>query len=130
MFVAKAQMKLGPFQVQTKESKFEITGRRKSWLGSSVSDITPELRERLDGYKGAGLYVSYVYSQGSAKEADLRSGDIIVGVNGKRAPTATDFRRTITAAEIGMAVPIVFVRGDKRHKATLTIGTREQAQSR
>lgn len=130
MFVAKAQMKLGPFQVQSKESKFEITGRRKGWLGLSVSDIDAELRERLDGYEGAGLYVSYVYSQGPAKEADLRSGDIIVEVNGKRAPTATDFSRSITAAEIGTRVSIVFVREGERHKATLAIGTRDRAQSR
>jgi len=123
-------MKLGPFQVQSKESKFEITGRRKGWLGLGVSDIDAELSERLGGYEGVGLYVWYVSDGGPAKDADLRSGDIIVEANGKHIPKATDFTRSIVAAEIGARMPIVFVREGERREATLTIGKRDQTQSR
>jgi len=80
-------------------------------LGVEVRDLTTELRKRT-GYPGQGVYVVNVDPQGVAARAGIRTGDVIVMVNGAFTPSRTDLTRSIKAAKVSSDLALkVFSRG-------------------
>lgn len=83
------------------------------------------MEEQFAGVEGAGLYLYHLYDKGAAKDAGLQRGDVIVELNGKPVPAASDFNKAIAAMEIGGKAGIAFVREGERKMATLVVGTRD-----
>jgi len=80
-------------------------------LGVEVRDLTSELRKRA-GYPGQGVYVVDVDPQGLAARAGVRTGDVVVMVNGAFTPSRADLTRSIKAAKVSSDLALkVFSRG-------------------
>lgn len=54
---------------------------RSAWIGVSVQDITPGIAQHFDYHSADGVLISHVIPQGSAEQADLQQGDIIIAIN-------------------------------------------------
>jgi S1-C subfamily serine protease len=78
---------------------------RRAWLGVAGAQQTlpPELARRLG--RRAGLQVAQVIP-GSPAAAGLRVGDVVVAVDGKPIPSATDLQRLMVEDAIGKPVEI------------------------
>jgi S1-C subfamily serine protease len=78
---------------------------RRAWLGVAGAHQTlpPELARRLG--RRAGLQVAQVIP-GSPAAAGLRVGDVVVAVDGKPIPSATDLQRLMVEDAIGKPVEI------------------------
>jgi serine protease Do len=94
------------------------------YLGVSVGQLTPAIRQMSDVQVDDGALVLGVDPGAPAAMAGIRPGDVIVALAGKPIRTVEDLLGTLRQSEPGQQQPIVFVRGSERQEATVTIGSR------
>src|SRR5204863_4895709 len=68
---------------------FDFPGKG-AFIGVSVVDLTPELREFFGASKDSGVLVSSVADHGPAAKAGVRVGDVITSVDGKAVASLRD----------------------------------------
>jgi Do/DeqQ family serine protease len=92
---------------------------KRPWLGAKLQEVTPEIAESMGLKRPSGVLVANVASGGPAARAGIRTGDLIVSIDGTLVddPNAFDYRFATKAlggtAQIGLvrqgkevAVPI------------------------
>ena len=98
------------------------------WMGVSVLR-TSEYRERMRA-KGIardrkqpvmGVYVDNVFDPSPATRADVRVGDILVNVNGRRLSTVFDFQRSLYLGGIGNTITFELYRDGETLTRAVTI---------
>jgi serine protease Do len=70
-------------------------------LGMTVTNINPELQQRLGIEISRGVVIKDLSRGSPAARAGLRVGDGVLSLNGKRATTARDFARAVRALKAG-----------------------------
>jgi len=101
---------------------------KRGQLGIQAQDLTPELAQAfgVEGERGA-LVVS-VQADSAAAKAGVRSGDVIVAVNGRRVDDATDVRNLVGLLRVGERITMQLLRGGRAQTVTAEIA--EQAITR
>jgi len=97
----------------------------RGWLGVSIQDITPALRETLglaDTVKGA--LVGEVMSDTPAGEAGIEVGDVVVGMDGRAVSDANDLRNRVATVRPGKNVRLELLRDGDALTVTVTVGER------
>jgi membrane-associated protease RseP (regulator of RpoE activity) len=89
----------------------ELLGGKRAYLGVSLTDISPELREHFGATKENGVLVESVADGSPADKAGLKVGDVIVSVEGKDVRWSGDVRRALRDKKDGDPVRIEVVRG-------------------
>lgn len=103
----------------------ELLAARRGFLGVSLTNLTPELREHLGASKTAGAIVGSVEEGSPADKAGLRVGDIIVAVDGKDVDSAMDLRRALADKKDGDTTRIDIIRNRARQTVVATVVERE-----
>lgn len=94
--------------VPTRNSKDDKNNNRQAWMGIEVSEVTPELSQRLQIRENErGVVVVNMSQRSSAYQAGLRPGDVIKAINGKTISNIDDYNN--------------FVRNSKDEEFTITI---------
>jgi Do/DeqQ family serine protease len=81
---------------------------KRPWLGAKLQEVTPEIAESLGLKRPSGALVANVASSGPAARAGIRTGDLIVSIDGTQVedPNAFDYRFATKAlggtAQIGL----------------------------
>jgi Do/DeqQ family serine protease len=88
----------------------------RGWLGIEVQDIQPRLAYALDLSADEGALIRGVHQGGPADQAGLRSGDIIMGINGKTIHSARDALNVIVRAQPEKPSSVTLMRGGKTLK--------------
>ena len=79
---------------------------KRAYLGVSLAEMTPELREFFGASKEVGVLVSSVVENGPAAKAGVRVGDVITSVNGKSTANARDLREAMKDNHAGDSIRI------------------------
>ncbi|HYG86339.1 MAG TPA: Do family serine endopeptidase [Azospirillum sp.] len=87
---------------------------RRGRLGIAIQDLTPDLAETLNVTGDQGAVIAQVEQGSAADRAGLRSGDLVVSVDGKPIHSGTDLRNRIGLVRIGTPVQITFLRGGQQ----------------
>lgn len=87
-----------------------LVGKR-AWLGVSLNDISPELRDYFGATKESGVLVESIADDSPAEKAGLRVGDVVISVDGKDVRSSGDVRRALREKKEGDSVRIEIVRG-------------------
>lgn len=98
------------------------TGRVvRGFLGASTQDVSPLLGKlfKLPDVKGA--IITDLMPKGSAEQAGLHRGDVVVGFDGKEVLDAGQLRNLIAGSAIGSKHRLDIIRGGKTVVATLVI---------
>lgn len=88
----------------------------RGWLGVEVQDIQPQLAFALDLSQDEGALIRGVQLNGPADKAGLKSGDIILGINGVKISNAREALNQIVRAQPNQTTPITIMRGGKSLK--------------
>lgn len=102
----------------------ELRGKR-AFLGVTLMDLTPELREHFGGTKTSGVLVGAVEDNSPADKAGLRVGDVITAVDGKDIDSSWDLRASLRDKKENDTARIDYVRSNGRHTAVATLVERE-----
>ncbi len=83
------------------------------WLGVSAQSITPELAAAFGLPDPIGALVNGVVKGSPAEKADLRRGDVIVELDGKKILDPAELPRMVAFGHIGKAVTLKVLRQGK-----------------
>ena len=92
----------------------------EEFLGSVEGDVDAVGIGTMIRFTQEGLLVDSVVSGGSAKEAGIQAGDLIVAVNGASCVPALDSHRELLVGEAGTSVTVTVLRDGQTRDYTLT----------
>ncbi len=93
----------------------------RGWLGVYIQPLSPEAAENLGLSGRQGALVSDVTSGGPAEKAGIRSGDVIVGFDGKEIRNEHDLPQVVALTKPGKTVDVRLIRGGKETTIAVTI---------
>lgn len=94
---------------------------KRGRLGVHIQNLTPELARAFNIDNGKGAVVSRVIEGSAADKAKLKSGDIIISVNGSEIDNASNLRHAIGMLRVGQRVKIELLRNGKKKTAFVVI---------
>ena len=98
----------------------------RGWLGVSVQDITDEIAEGLKLKEKKGALVADVFEGDPADEAGVKSGDVIIRVNGKDVENTHELLKIIAGIKVGKSVDVVILREGKEKEVRIKIAERPE----
>jgi serine protease Do len=102
---------------------------KRGWLGVGIQDLNADLAQSLDLAKDlTGVVVSDVMPDGPAGKADIKSGDVIVAVNGKKMTSSAELRNYIALLGPSQKANVDLVRDGKKRSVSLTLGEKKDTQ--
>jgi serine protease Do len=82
----------------------------------------PGVQELLKAYGASeGAFVEVVTPGGPADKAGIKSGDIIVAINGKPIRAGNELIEIVTATPVGQSLNVTVLRANKRQNFTVTV---------
>ncbi|MCF2970875.1 trypsin-like peptidase domain-containing protein [Synechococcus sp. Nb3U1] len=101
------------------------------YLGIRMVTLTPELKERLNQDPNSrilvtvdqGVLIGEVVQGSPAERAGLRSGDVILSVNGRNVTTADQVQQEVERTEVGSTLDLEIERGGRRQRIRATTGS-------
>ncbi len=102
----------------------------RGWLGVRIQPVTEDLAEGFGLAKPRGTLLSSVEPKSPAAAAGLRSGDIILGWNGKAIESPSDLARQVALTESGKTVPVTLWRNGAETTLSVTVGSSPDAKVR
>jgi membrane-associated protease RseP (regulator of RpoE activity) len=97
---------------------------RRSRLGISLVDITPELRSHFGAPKDAGVLVGSVEKDSPAARAGIEVGDIVTTVDGEKCESSGEIGRAIRGKSAGETVSLEVIRKGSAKKLTAKVEER------
>ncbi len=103
--------------------------RQRGWLGVTVQELTPSLRDAMKVGDRSGLLISSVVENSPADDAGLKEGDVIVRFDGNSVEKTKDFTRLVRRTSPGENVNVVYVRDGDEESTEVEIGRRKSSGS-
>jgi len=89
---------------------------QRAYLGVNILPVDQELAKEKNLNTTQGVYVQGVYDNGSAKEAGILPGDVIVAINDNEVRDIPQLQERIGQYEPGQRVMVTVLRGSKQMK--------------
>jgi Do/DeqQ family serine protease len=95
---------------------------KRPWLGAKLQKVTPDIADSLGLKRPAGALIASIKQKGPAAQAGLKSGDLIVAVDGQPVddPHAFDYR--FATQPLGGTAKLAVMRGG--HEMTVGVALR------
>jgi serine protease Do len=94
----------------------------RGWLGVQIQPVTQDIAESLGLAAGKGAIVADVTEDSPALAAGLKSGDVILKVDGKDIADARDLAKRVAQSKPGASVPVSIIRDGKAMDVAVKIG--------
>jgi serine protease Do len=94
---------------------------RDIWLGVHVTTLTPELAAGLNLESTQGLVIRQLDEGSPAEKADLKAGDVIVAVNGRKVTTSREANYIVYGSRIGDTLVFRVLRDGKEHEINVVL---------
>ena len=101
---------------------------RSGYLGVSVQNLTPALREALDLESETGILVNGVQPDSPAERAGIEVGDVLLTLDGEAIESPAILSRLIRADDGDKKVKIRLLRKGKKKTVKVTIGAIEETR--
>lgn len=96
---------------------------KRGQIGIGIQDITPDLRQAFNLENGlAGVLVTRVIEDSPAEGAGLKSGDIVLEVDGSAVRSASELRNRVGMKAIGEKVQLKFLRNGDEKTVDVKVG--------
>ncbi len=94
----------------------------RGWLGVGIQPLTPELAKSFGVGVDEGILVNQVMPKSPAEAAGLKTGDLILTVDGKPVKDPRQLQRIIAEAEIGKSIELTILREKQKRTVRIQIG--------
>jgi S1-C subfamily serine protease len=101
----------------------------RGFIGVEARDITPELVREAKIVPGSGAFVARVVPDGPAERGGVRSGDVLVAINGKPVADPAAMLNIVADLAPGSQATMKLRRGEKDVDVGVTVGRRPAAPS-
>ncbi len=102
---------------------------KRGFLGVSMQDISPALAEAFGLEQQSGAIINEVLENSPASKAGLKTGDIVVSIDGKNIVNANDVANRIGLLPVGETIKFKVLRDGKQSEFVVTIDVRTQAST-
>lgn len=100
----------------------------RPWIGVGIQDLTPDLAAALKlSDARAGVLVNSVSDGGPAAKANIKPGDVIATVAGKKVTDNHELTREIIQHEVGQTVQLEIVRNGTHYASSAVLMARPEA---
>ena len=96
---------------------------KRPWLGAKLQAVTPDIAESLGLKRPVGALVATVMEKGPAARAGLKTGDLIVAIDGQTVDDQNAFDYRFATKPLGGSAQIGIVRGGKDAKVAIALET-------
>lgn len=79
---------------------------RRAFLGITIQDVNSELTKKLNLDVSQGVYVNELQPEGAAQAAGMKSGDVVIKVNGIKIKSVPELQEQIGSRNIGDDVSV------------------------
>lgn len=100
----------------------------RGYLGASLLDMTPELRQHFGVSASAGVMISRIDPASPAAEAGLEAGDVLVKIDGAPVRSATEVTHRTAECAAGQRVELEVYRDGVARQVEATLVARERRQ--
>lgn len=94
---------------------------QRPWFGATVQDVTADSARALGLDRPNGAIVAKVMAGSPAERAGLRTGDVVVSLDGRPIADPGDFNYRFATDAIGSRAPIEVMRGGDRFSAEVEL---------
>jgi serine protease Do len=94
----------------------------RGWIGVQIQPVTSDIADSLGIKKAEGALVAEPQADSPADKAGVKSGDVILSVDGAPVKDARSLARTISAMAPGTSVRLGILHNGKEETKTLTLG--------
>jgi Do/DeqQ family serine protease len=103
----------------------------RAWIGVSYQELTPELASSFGVQRTRGALVNEVMPNGPAAKAGVRTGDIIVDIQGREVREGRDLLRAVLQYPVGEKLALTVLRDGNTQKLQVTTAARpDQREAR
>lgn len=99
----------------------------RAWIGVGIQDLTPELAAALKVDPRAGVLVNSVLENGPAAKANMKPGDIVAAVAGKKVTDSRELVREVISHDVGKTVQLEIIRDGKRYGTNMVLTAKPEA---
>jgi Do/DeqQ family serine protease len=94
---------------------------RRPWLGAKLQAITPEIAESLNLRRPVGALVSSVVARSPAGRAGMRTGDVVVSVDGQDIDDVNAFDYRFATKALGGLAQVGVLRGGREVRLAVAL---------
>ncbi len=105
----------------------EFGETRRGWLGVRIQDVTQDVADAMGLAQATGALITDV-PDGPAKDAGLKTGDVIMSFAGVEVEDTRGLVRQVGNSTVGAAVRVTILREGKSQTLKVTLGRREDAE--
>ena len=102
----------------------------RGYLGIGIQEVTPELAPHFELKNAEGIIIGAVEPGSAAEKAGLKTGEVILELNGNKVGGIGRFRNDIASHAPGSEQELVLIRDGKRETVPITIGQYEGNDSK
>jgi Do/DeqQ family serine protease len=110
-------------QVVVASARTGGTAVKRPWLGAKLQAVTPDLAERFDLKRPAGAVVTNVAAASPAARAGIKTGDVIVAVDGQLVDDPNGFDYRFATRPLGGHAQLGVMRAGKESKVAVALET-------
>jgi serine protease Do len=109
--------------VKSVVSQLKASGKvTRGWIGVQIQPVTADIADSLGMKQAHGALVAEPQENSPAAKAGIKSGDVIVSLNGEAIPDARTLARRISSMPPGTAVKIGVFRGGSEQILSMVLG--------
>ncbi|MDD5474929.1 MAG: Do family serine endopeptidase, partial [Syntrophales bacterium] len=101
----------------------------RGWLGVSVQDVTAEISESLGLKTADGVLVAHAFEGDPAAIAGIKSGDVIVSIDGKKIKDTQELLRVVASIPVGTKATVGVIRQGSDKKFSVIVKERPDPQT-
>ncbi|MFQ5627829.1 MAG: PDZ domain-containing protein [bacterium] len=112
----------GTFAYYSQTADAKPAKKKRGWIGVSVQELTPSLRDALDLGNRSGLLINSVVEDSPAEDAGLQEEDVLLEFNGQKVERSKTLSRIVRRIDPGTDVKVKIFRDGEEKTIDLTVG--------